>query len=352
MRRILKSLLLLVLAGLTLLASARAQEATFQETLRATVDARTSSYKPVEDLSGNLMSVGTDTMEAVMKMWIEDFTKLYPEVKINMEAKGSLTAEPALTEGRAQLAPLSRELMPNELARFKKKFGYEPLVVKVALGSYRTPTKTVALTFYVHESNPIKKLTFAQLDAIYCTTRKRGYKEDLTTWGQIGAGGEWATRPIHLVGVMQPDGISNYIRLMICNDGEFKSGIREEKIDHSPGAVSVLTRIVTDVSNDPLAIGYAGFHNRQPGTKQVSLAETARGPFLTGSFEEVTSARFPLTRYIYILVNRPPGKPLERNVKEFLKYVLSRDGQKAVENEGIFLPLPARVSRQELVKLN
>jgi len=343
--------LLPILVGLTLLISVRAQQPEFQETLHATVDPRIPPYQPVKDLSGNLMSVGTDTMETVMKMWIEGFTKLYPKVTINQEAKGSMTAEPALTAGRAQLAPLSRELMPEELARFKKRYGYEPLVVTVALGSYRTPTKTVALTFYLHESNPINKLTFAQLGAMYCTGGQRGPKEDITTWGQLGATGEWANRPIKLVGVMQPDGISNYIRLMICGGGEFKSSLKEEKIDHSEGAVSVLTRIVLDVAKDPTAIGYAGFHNRQPGTKPVALAKTERGPFLTGTFEEVTSARFPLTRHIYILVNRPPGKPLEAKVKEFLKYVLSREGQRAVESEGIFLPLREEVVREQLKKL-
>jgi phosphate transport system substrate-binding protein len=310
------------------------------------------SYKPAKKLAGEMTSIGTDTMEAVMKLWIEGFTRIYPKVSIKQEAKGSMTAEPALTEGRSQLAPLSRELMPDELARFKKKYGYEPLVVKVALGSYGTPTKTVALTFYVHESNPIKQLTFAQLDAIYCTERKRGHKEDITTWGQLGATGEWANRSIKPVGVMQPDGISNYIRLRICNDGVLKPGIKEEKIDHSDAAISVLTRIVLDVSHDPLAIGYAGFHNRQSGSKPVALAETDRGPFLMGTFDEVASARFPLTRFIYILVNQSPGKPLEPKVKEFLKYVLSDEGQQAVAKEGIFLPLPAQVVKQERTRLN
>lgn len=351
MNRLLRRLLPILL-GLTLLTAVRAQQPEFKETLHATVDSSIPSYKPIKELSGTLTSVGTDTMETVMKMWVEGFTKLYPQVTINMEAKGSMTAEPALTEGRAQLAPLSRELMPDEVARFKKKYGYEPLVVKVALGSYRTTSKTVALTFYVNESNPIKELTLAQLDAIYCTTRNRGYKADITTWGQVGASGEWANRPIIPVGVMWPDGIPNYIRLTVCRGGEFKSSIRTEKIDHSPGALSSFDRIARDVSQEPSAIGYAGFHNRQPGTKPIAIAETDRGPFLMGSFEDVASARFPLTRYLYILVNRHPKQPLEPKVKEFLKYVLSQEGQKAVEKEGIFLPLPARVSKQEMIKLN
>lgn len=341
-----------ILALLAFSGIAWTQQPAFRETLHAPADPQTPVYQPVKDLSGELRSVGTDTMETAMNLWIAGFKALYPQVTIHMEAKGSLTAEPALTEGRAQLAPLSRELMPDELARFRARYGYDPLVIKVALGSYRTPTRTVALTFYVNEHNPIDKLTFAQLDAIYCTTRKRGYKEAISNWGQLGAAGEWANRPIHPVGVMVPDGISNYIRLTICQDGTFKNGIRQEKIDHSEGAVSVLDRIVTDVSQDPSAIGYAGFHNWKPGTRQLALAEADRGPFLKGTFEEIRSARYPLTRYIFICVNRPPGTPLDQKVSEFLKYVLSIDGQRAVEKEGIFMPLPARIVRQERTRLD
>lgn len=340
-----------ILLGLTLLSSVNAQQPEVKETLHARVDPRTPAYQRLQDLSGNLASAGTDTMETVMKMWIEDFTRLYPKVTITQEARGSMTAEPALTAGRTQLATLSRELMPDELARFKQKFGYEPLVIKVALGSFRTPAKTAALTFYVHESNPITKLTFAQLDAIYCTTRRRGYKEDITNWGQLGAGREWVNRPIHLVGVVQPDGVSNNIRIMICDDGEFKRNILEEKIDHSPGAVGVLSRIVMDVSKDPAAIGYGGFHSRQPGTKPIAIATTKRGPFLMDTWKTVSTAQFPLTRFNYIIVNRPSGRSMDPTIKEFLKYVLSREGQKAVEREGIFLPLPAHITKAERAKL-
>src|SRR5229473_3285365 len=219
---------------------ARAQGPAFKETLRAKADTRLPAYKPAKALSGELTSIGTDTMENLMKLWIEDFTKLYPRMTIKMEAKGSLTAEPALTEGRADIAPLSRELLPSELEHFRKKFGYDPLIVRVALGSYRTPSMTVALTFFVHVSNPISKLNFAQLDAVYCSTRKRGYKEDIARWGQLGLTGEWANREIHPIGIMPPDGISHYIQLMICKDGDLKSSVRFEKIDHSPGVPSSL----------------------------------------------------------------------------------------------------------------
>ena len=327
----------------------REQPLGFHKTLRAKADVHLVPYHAVGNLEGTLNSVGTDTMEELMKLWSAGFTSFYPMMALHIEAKGSMTAEPALREGRAQLAPQSRELMPAELERFRSRFGYEPLAVRVALGSYRTPTRTVPLTFYVHETNPIERLTLAQLDAMYCTTRKRGYPEDLGTWGQLGLTGEWKDRRIDLVGVQYPDGVSNNIRLQVCLDGDYKPGIQQQELG---GSLSVLTRIVKVVASDPAAIGYGGFHSKQPGTKQVAIAETAEGRYRLGTFEEVTSGKYPLGRYIYILVNRDPKKPLDPLVKEFLKYVLSRDGQQAIEQEGVFLPLPPGVAKQESAKLD
>ncbi len=141
------------------------------------------------------------------------------------------------------------------------------------------------------------------------------------------------------------------MQMRICNGGDFKSNVRFEKIDHSPGMPTSLNRIVSDVAADPGAIGYGGFSNKKPHTRNIALSVTAKGPYLIGTFEEVAAARFPLTRFVYVLVNKAPGKPIDRNVVEFLKYVLSREGQQAVEAEGVFLPLPASLVRQELEKL-
>jgi len=203
----------------------------------------------------------------------------------------------------------------------------------------------------VHKSNPITRLNFAQLDAIYCTGRKRGYKEDLTRWGQLGLTGEWADRPIHAYGVQWPDGISNYIRLLPCDDGELKTSIRGVKIDHSPGVLTALFRILGEIDQDPLALGYGGFYGEKPNTKRIAISASPKGPYLMGNFDEVASAKYPLTRYVHIVVNKAPGKPLDPKVKEFLKYILSQEGQQAVEREGVFLPLPARLVRQELQRL-
>ena len=223
------------------------------------------------------------------------------------------------------------------------------LEIAVALGSYRTPTRTVALTFYVNDANPLQRLTLTQLDAIWCTTLHRGEPAPITTWGQLGLTGEWKDRPIHLVGVQPPDGVPNFISRRVCKDGTLRDGIYGEK-NGEPR--SVLTRIVEDVAKDPVAIGYAGFHNRQPDTHPVLIADSTGGPYMSGSFDEVRSARFPLTRFVYIYVDRDPAHPLLPAVREFLRYVLSLDGQRMVEEEGIFMPLPSSIASRERAKLD
>jgi phosphate transport system substrate-binding protein len=329
------------------LGAAHAQQKGFRETLRAKTDLHIPSYRPVNDLSGDLTTIGSEWMDGLMKSWIEDFSRLYPNVKIDSLKRvtvGAMGVEPALTDGKIQLAPASRELMPLEIERFKKRFGYEPLAIKVALGSYRAPDRSRAITFYVNEGNPIKELTLAQLDAIYCSTRKRGYKEDIFTWGQLGLTGEWADREILPLGLQQPEGTGDFLRMRVCLDGEFKKGIHALKTGQP---VSGLDRIVNIVSVNPSAIGYSGFGNLKRGTKAIALAETEAAQYFTGTFEDVASARYPLTRFVYIYVNHAPGTPLDPKVKEFLTYVLSLDGQRAVEVDDALLPLPLQVVEQE-----
>jgi phosphate transport system substrate-binding protein len=345
-------LLPLVLLCIALFTTAGAQQPTSEKTLRATVDPHIQPYRSVDKLSGELVTIGSEWMDDLMKMWIDGFNKLYPNVhlkSLKRETAGAMGVEPALTEGRIQLAPVSRELMPFEIDRFKKKYDYEPLAIRVGLGSYRATDRVRAITFFVNESNPIKELTLAQLDAIFCADRKRGYKEDVFTWGQLGLTGEWANREILQVGLHQPEGTGNFVRQRVCLDGEFRKGIHELQANQP---VKGLDRAVSAVAVNPAAITYGGFDNRKPGTKPIAIAEHEGGPYYTGTFEEVTSGKYPLTRFVHIYVNKAPGTPLDPKVKEFLKYVLSREGQQAFEKEGVLLPLPANMVEQELNKLN
>jgi len=252
-----------------------------------------------------------------------------------------------LVDGLAELGPVAREMLPNEIEPFVKKFGYPPFAVRVAGGAYRTPGKTHAITFLVNAKNPIEKLTFAQLDAMFSTTRKRGHA-DIKTWGDIGLRGEWADKPVHLWGLIRPNGIANFVQLRVLENGEYKSGINERT---TVGNLPALDAIAQGIAADPYAIGYSGFSNVTPETKAVALAVSDNGPYFKGTFEEVATQKYPLSRVIYIYINRPPGKPIDPNVREFLRFALSKEGQTVVEQEGVFLPLPLEFVKLELAKI-
>jgi phosphate transport system substrate-binding protein len=318
------------------------------ESLEAPADPSLPHFVAGPLISGHLTSVGADTMDDLMKLWIAGFHARQPAIAMDLQSQASMSVPAALTAGVAQLAPLSRELNPAEIEAFRAKHGYVPTEIAVALGSYRTPTRTVALTFYVNDANPITKLDLQQLDAMWCTTLRRGAKQPVTEWGQLGLTGDWAHRLIHLVGVLPPDGVPNFITRRVCNGGLLRDGIVGEK---NGGPTSVLTRIVEDVAKDPDAIGYASFHNRQPGTHPLLIAGTAEGPYYKGTFDEVRTAVYPLTRFVYIYIDRPPNTPLSPAIREFLLYVLSLEGQHQVEQEGIFMPLPPRIAEQQRTKL-
>jgi phosphate transport system substrate-binding protein len=310
--------------------------------------ARAQAPVSTEQFIGSIRIVGTDTMKELMDRWIAAFTALHPAVHIELTAKGALTAAPALADGAADLAPLGREFTPAELAAFHRSHTYDPTAIPVALGSYDVSGRTVALALFVNQDNPIAHLSFQQLDAIYCTSLRRGSPRPITTWGQLGLTGDWAARPIHPISVNFPDGISNFIRLRICKDGDLRSDIYTE---HTGGPINVLERIVTDVAADRAAIGYAGFANLKPSTKIIAISETS-GPYLSGTHAEVASAEYPLTRSIYIFTDRKPGKPIPPLERAFLRYVISSAGQALVATDNIYMPLPPAIAARELKELH
>ena len=320
-----------------------------QETLKAPLDPRLPVYKASSrKLSGEIRSIGADTMETLMKYWIEDFTRIYPGMHFTMEAKSSLTGVPALIAGTADIAPMAREPLLSEQQEFEKKFSYGPLSIEVAGGAYRTPSKSPALVFFVNAANPIDKLTLAQLDAILSTARKRGYREDIRTWGQLGVAGEWANAPIDIYSVKQPNGIPHFLQLRIMEGGDFKAGIRELEVGLP---VPVLDRIVQSVADDRFGIGYAALANEKPNTKVVALAEKEGRPFYRPTFATVTERKYALARPIYICVKRAPGAHLDPKIVEFMRFVLSRQGQEDVIKEGVMLPLRADAVKRERAKL-
>lgn len=304
--------------------------------------------EPVAALNGKLHSVGADTMDVMTFGWIQLYRRIHPQVEVTMEARSSLTAAPALTNGLAHLAPIAREFLPSELEMFRKRHGYDPLLIRVAGGSFATNNRSHAVAVYVHRENPLRHLTLAQLDAVFSTTRRRGYPRDIAVWGDLGLGGEWTYRPITIYSMRRPNGIVNFFQLRVLQGGEFKSAIHERGNTSDKLA---LAAVVESIANDPGAIGFASFGHGEGGVRALALSEDGNTPAISGTPESVADHTYPLARWVYIAINKPPGLPVAPTVKEFLQLVLSSEGQKVVARDEAFLPLPAAVRQQELAKI-
>jgi len=311
------------------------------ESFHASVDGGLRPYKPAGHFRGSLRAVQSDTTPGLVDLWLKGFAKVQPDVTIKADIEGSGAGGPSLTNGTADFGIIAREMMPKEELPFEKKFGYKPLEIAVAGGSYRSLAFTDALTFFVHKDNPLEKLSFAQLDAIYSKTRYRQH-EDITTWGELGLTGDWSDKPIHLVGVKEPNGFEYFLRLRVLKGGDWKDVITVRDTVHPLAAL---------VAADRYAIGYAGFSYLTDGVKTLAVAEEDSGPYYKGAFEEVAAQKYPLSRLIYVYANRVPGRPLDPKLREFVSYILSEQGQQAVVQDGIFLPLPSAAAKQELAKI-
>lgn len=291
--------------------------------------------------------VGADIMDEITLGWIKLYRAAYPRLSVTMQARASGTGVPALTEGIAHLAPVGREALPKEHDDFVKKFGYEPFAIKVATGSLGSLGKTATSVVLVAKDNPIKGLTFAQLDAIYSKTRHRGHA-DITKWGELGLTDEWADRPIHTYGLKPPNGIEQFFKWKVLQNGEWKAGIQNVK---GQGFTHAFTVASNDMRTQHGGLTYALLANVTPDVRVVPLAEKDGDPFVAPTIDTVYHHTYPLSRYVYIYVNRPPGKALEPKLKEFLKVVLSKQGQDVVAQEGVFMPLLPEVVKEELAKL-
>lgn len=291
--------------------------------------------------------VGADVMDEITLGWAKLFREAYPRLSVTMEARASGSGAPGLIEGKADAAPVGREMLPAEEKAFVDKFGYKPLAIKVATGSVGSLGKTAASVILVDKDNPIKGLTLAQLDAIYSKSRNRG-QADISKWGDLGLTGEWAARPIHLYGLKSPNGIEWFYKLNVMEGGEYKDNIEFVK---GKGFTHAFTVAAEDMKEHPGGLTYAMLANVTPNVKVVPLAEKAGQPFVMPSVQSVYTHQYPLSRYVYIFVNKKPGQPLEPKTKEFLKLVLSRQGQDVVAKEGVYIPLTPEVVREELAKL-
>jgi len=296
------------------------------------VDKGIPEYKAVSGISGNLSSVGSDTLANLMTLWAESFKRTYPNVNIQIQAAGSSTAPPALTEATSNFGPMSRKMKAKEIAAFEDRYGYKPTAIPVAID---------ALAVYVNKDNPIKGMAIPNIDAVFSSTRKCGVDKNITKWGELGLTGSWKNRDIQIYGRNSVSGTYGYFKKKALCKGDYKNNVNEQ-----PGSASV----VQSVSSSINGIGYSGIGYKTSGVRAVPLTKKIGGKFIEATPDNAVSGKYPLSRFLYIYVNKHPNKDLAPLYKEFIKLVLSKQGQEIVIKDG-YIPLPEKVLNKYLKSL-
>ncbi|MCS6849533.1 MAG: PstS family phosphate ABC transporter substrate-binding protein [Gemmataceae bacterium] len=296
------------------------------------VDPRLRPYAPVGGVSGNLKSIGSDTMSNLMTLWAEGFQRFYPHVQIEIEGKGSTTAPPALIAGTAHFGPMSRPMKQAEIDQFEARFGYKPTAL---------PTAIDMLAIYVHQDNPLPSLTMAQVDAIFSKTRRAGHRLDIRTWGDLGLTGDWANKPISLYGRNSASGTYGYFKEHVLLNGDFKDEVKEQ-----PGSSSV----IQGIASDRYAIGYSGMGYRTADVRAVPLARSSRSAPVEPTPENAYTGAYPMARFLYVYANIRPKTPLDPLRREFIRYIFSKDGQEVVIRDGYY-PITSPIAERILKSL-
>ncbi len=295
---------------------------------QATVDESLPRYEKVAGVSGNLSSVGSDTLANLMTLWAEQFKRYYPNVNTQVQAAGSSTAPPALTEGTANIGPMSRLMRDQEIEAFEARYGYQPTLVAVAID---------ALSVFVHKDNPIEGLTIDQLDRVFSATRNCTGAAPIDRWGQLGLPGSWTQRELQLYGRNSVSGTYGHFKERALCRGDFRDTVNEQ-----PGSASVVQSVSTSLNG----IGYSGMGYSTSSVRAVPIAVEPGRPYIEASMEEAIAGRYPMSRFLYLYVNKAPGQPLPPLVREFLAMVLSYEGQSIVVRDG-YVPFPAAVAQRE-----
>ena len=299
---------------------------------QAGVDPDLPHYSKVSGVSGNLSAAGSDTLANLMTLWGEQFKRYYPNVNIQIQAAGSSTAPTALTEGTANIGPMSRLMRDGEIEAFERRYGYQPTRVAVAID---------ALSVFVHKDNPIEGLYMYQLDGIFSATRNCPGSEELTRWGQLGLTGSWENRPIQLFGRNSVSGTYGHFKERALCRGDFKDSVNEQ-----PGSASVVQSVASTLNS----IGYSGMGYSTSSVRAVPIAREPGKPFVEAVMENAISGQYPMSRLLYLYVNKPPGEPLPPLVEQFLTLALSFEGQSIVVRDG-YVPFPAGIAAHELDKV-
>jgi phosphate transport system substrate-binding protein len=293
------------------------------------IDPALPVYQPVSGISGSLKSIGSDTLNNLMTLWAEGFQAIYPNVRIEIEGKGSSTAPPALVAGTAQFGPMSREMNQRERDAFQQRYGYPPAAIRGAVD---------ALAVYVHKDNPLQCLTMQQVDAIFSKTRRGGHPEAITRWGQLGLTGEWADKPISLYGRNSASGTYGYFKEVALFRGDFADAVKEQ-----PGSSTV----VQGVASDRFAIGYSGIGYKTADVRAVPLAARPGEQCYEATPENAYSGDFPLARFLYVYTNVNPSQPVDPLRREFIRFIYSRQGQEASVKDGYY-PVTRAIADEDL----
>lgn len=319
-----------ILAALVFVAATLASQTAISAAVE--VDAALPTYHKTSGVSGSFTSIGSDTLNNLMTLWAEEFKRTYPNVNIQIQGAGSSTAPPAIAEGTSNFGPMSRPMNAKEIEAFEKKHGYKPTAVPVAID---------ALAVYVNKDNPIKGLSMAQVDAIFSPTRKCGAPADVTKWGQAGMTGEWSDRTIALYGRNSVSGTYGYFKEHALCKGDFKKNVAEQ-----PGSASVVQSVTGQLN----AIGYSGIGYKTSGVRAVPLAKKDGTSYVEADPKHAIDGSYPLSRVLYVYVNKKPNQPLPPMEREFFKLVLSKQGQTVVVKDG-FVPMPAKMVMDALADL-
>lgn len=296
------------------------------------VDKGIPEYKATSGISGNLSSVGSDTLANLMTLWAESFKRVYPNVNIQIQAAGSSTAPPALTEATSNIGPMSRKMKDKEVAAFEDRYGYKPTAIPVAID---------ALAVYVNKDNPVKGMSIADVDAVFSSTRKCGGKSDISKWGDLGLSGNWKTRDIQIFGRNSVSGTYGYFKKKALCKGDYKNNVNEQ-----PGSASVVQAITSSKNG----IGYSGIGYKTSGVRAVPLTKKEGGKYVDATPGNAVSGDYPLSRFLYVYVNKHPNKELAPLDQEFIKMILSQEGQEVVIKDG-YIPLPEKVVKKYLSKI-
>ena len=310
-------------------------------------------YKPQQIVSGTIRVYGNNYIPQLMKRWQEGFKKFQPDIAFETNLPGTEAAMDGITSGRADIAFIGREAYRAEINGFKGRFGYEPLGIEISSGSFGTPHKTFSLEVFTHVSNPLKGLTMAQVQAIFGCAGPDGKK--IRTWGDLGLTGSIAAHPIHVYGYQFDTGMAGYFNRVVLDDlGTWNEDLKDfdNGRDSSGEVINAGVYILQTLAGDPDGIAFANLLYANPSVKQVGLAEHEGGTFVVATPETIWDRTYPLHRFSTLYINRKPGEHVDPKIKEFVLYILSREGMQAVADDRAYTPINEHVAQEQRHKLD